>query len=567
MKLAKKLISLTLAIMMVAVLGVAVLAAGTGKITIENASGGKIYKIYKIFDATYDPTSTTAASYYMDSNDTVWLPKIRQATITDGSNTQNVFTISETSNPNVVLVKANVADDVLLQWFQSDDIKNFVDGLHATATKVADSYTVEFDGLDFGYYYVTSSLGSTVTITNVQNEKTVYDKNVTPSWGADDDGTEGGKYIAKADGSSVTLVKNDSTEFGTVNYKIIAYNAPNYDKDQPIKDYVIDDYAGDAIYADMHSVKVYVNGTEINGGWIKGVDGDSNSNHAVNGNDGVSEGDCNWYITNAVDDDGKFSITIKWKNADGSFRYTKTDGTPNKIEITYSATLRSNATIGKNADSSTSNNKNSATLKWTRANGSNGTTNESTVYSSIYALTLIKKETGSDKKLAGAVFQLKDSNNNVIELYRSTSTNEADGIHVYYVKNNYTQNVNINPSEKKWTTDNTYSTFTTPSDGTVVVVGLAAGDYTLSELIAPDGYNLMDSAHGFDINDGKSDYTVSKNGASLESVKVEIANSTGTTLPETGGTGTIIFIVVGAVAVIGAGLFLVTNKRMSKEGI
>lgn len=147
MKLAKKLISLTLAIMMVAVLGVAVLAAGTGSITIENASGGKTYKIYKIFDATYDPNSTTAASYYMNSNDTVWLPKIRQATITDGSNTQNVFTISETSNPNVVLVKANVADDVLLQWFQSDDIKNFVDGLHATATKVADSSTVEFDDL------------------------------------------------------------------------------------------------------------------------------------------------------------------------------------------------------------------------------------------------------------------------------------------------------------------------------------------------------------------------------------------------------------------------------------
>ena len=138
---------------------------------------------------------------------------------------------------------------------------------------------------------------------------------------------------------------------------------------------------------------------------------------------------------------------------------------------------------------------------------------------------------------------------------------------MYYVKNDYTQNVNTNSPERKWTTNNTYSTFTTPSDGTVVVVGLAAGDYTLSELIAPDGYNLMDSAHGFDINDGKSDYTVSKNGASLESVKVEIANSTGTTLPETGGTGTIIFIVVGAVAVIGAGLFLVTNKRMSKEGI
>lgn len=559
MKLAKKLISLTLAIMMVAVLGVAVLAAGRGKITIENASGGKTYKIYKIFDATYDPNSTTAASYYMNSNDTVWLPKIRQATITDGSTTPKVFTISETSNPDVVLVKANVADDVLLQWLQSDDIKNFVNGLTPTATQEANSSTVVFDGLHSGYYYVTSSLGTAVTITNVQNEKTVYDKNVTPSWG-----TEGGKYIVKADGS---LVKNDSTEFGTVNYKIVAYNAPNYDKDKPIEEYVILDHAGDALYADMHSVKVYVNGAEIKGGWIIGVDGDSNSNHAVDATDDVSETDCNWYITNTVDDDGEFSIQIKWKNADGSFRYTKADGTPNKIEITYSATLRSNATIGKNADSSTSNNKNSAILQWTHEDDSSDKTTESTVYSSIYALTLIKKEASSDKKLAGAVFQLTDSNNNVIELYRSTSTNEADGIHVYYVKNNYTQNVNINPSEKKWTTDNTYSTFTTPSDGTVVVVGLAAGDYTLSELIAPDGYNLMDSAHGFDINDGKSDYTVSKNGASLESVKVEIANSTGTTLPETGGTGTIIFIVVGAVAVIGAGLFLVTNKRMSKEGI
>ncbi len=562
MKLAKKLISLTLAIMMVAVLGVAVLAAGTGKITIENASGGKTYKIYKIFDATYDPTSTTAASYYMDSNDTVWLPKIRQATITDGSNTQNVFTISETSNPNVVLVKANVADAVLLQWFQSDDIKNFVNGLTPTATKEADSSTVEFDGLDSGYYYVTSSLGSTVTITNVQNEKTVYDKNVTPSWGEDDDGTAGGKYIVKTDGS---LVKNDSTEFGTVNYKIVAYNAPNYDKDQPINEYVINDHAGDALYADMHSVKVYVNGAEIKGGWIIGVDGDSNSNHAVNENDGVSEDNCNWYITNAVDDDGKFSITIKWKN--GSFRYTKADGTPNKIEITYSATLRSNATIGKNADSSTSNNKNSATLEWKHEDNSSGNTTESTVYSSIYALTLIKKEAGSDKKLAGAVFQLKDSKGNVIELYRSTSTNEADGTHVYYVKNGYTQDVKLKSTEKKWTTDNTYTTFTTPSDGTVVVVGLAAGDYTLAELTAPDGYNLMDKAYDFAINDGQSSHTVSKGEESLESVKVEILNSKGTTLPETGGTGTIIFIVVGAVAVIGAGLFLVTNKRMSKEGI
>ena len=53
MKLAKKLISLTLSIVMVAVLGVAVLAAGTGSITIDNPPPGKTYTAYKIFDVTY----------------------------------------------------------------------------------------------------------------------------------------------------------------------------------------------------------------------------------------------------------------------------------------------------------------------------------------------------------------------------------------------------------------------------------------------------------------------------------------------------------------------------------
>ena len=36
-------------------------------------------------------------------------------------------------------------------------------------------------------------------------------------------------------------------------------------------------------------------------------------------------------------------------------------------------------------------------------------------------------------------------------------------------------------------------------------------------------------------------------------------------MPETGGTGTMIFVALGALAVICAGVFLVTNKRMSKE--
>ena len=43
-----------------------------------------------------------------------------------------------------------------------------------------------------------------------------------------------------------------------------------------------------------------------------------------------------------------------------------------------------------------------------------------------------------------------------------------------------------------------------------------------------------------------------------------IANNAGATLPETGGIGTTLFYVIGALLVVGAGVLLVTKKRMGK---
>lgn len=42
-----------------------------------------------------------------------------------------------------------------------------------------------------------------------------------------------------------------------------------------------------------------------------------------------------------------------------------------------------------------------------------------------------------------------------------------------------------------------------------------------------------------------------------------IINKSGATLPETGGIGTTIFYIIGAILVIGAGVVLVTRRRMS----
>ena len=50
-------------------------------------------------------------------------------------------------------------------------------------------------------------------------------------------------------------------------------------------------------------------------------------------------------------------------------------------------------------------------------------------------------------------------------------------------------------------------------------------------------------------------------------VTATVTNKTGAVLPSTGGMGTTIFYVLGAVLVVGAGVLLVTKKRMSQSEI
>ena len=47
-------------------------------------------------------------------------------------------------------------------------------------------------------------------------------------------------------------------------------------------------------------------------------------------------------------------------------------------------------------------------------------------------------------------------------------------------------------------------------------------------------------------------------------VATDVVNTTGLELPETGGMGTTIFYIVGGILVVGAGVLLITKKRMEK---
>ena len=116
-----------------------------------------------------------------------------------------------------------------------------------------------------------------------------------------------------------------------------------------------------------------------------------------------------------------------------------------------------------------------------------------------------------------------------------------------------------NETDKKveWVTDMTAATVKTTDDhGAASFDGLDNGDYYLVETKAPDGYNQLTEPHKVTVAGSSTDTT------KLTAI-AKVANSTGAELPSTGGMGTTIFYVLGAVLVVGAGVLLVTKKRMN----
>ena len=101
---------------------------------------------------------------------------------------------------------------------------------------------------------------------------------------------------------------------------------------------------------------------------------------------------------------------------------------------------------------------------------------------------------------------------------------------------------------------------TTDNKGAASFEGLADGTYYLVETKAPAGYNQLTGPKEVTVAGSTTDTT-------KLSIKAEVANSAGTLLPSTGGMGTTIFYVLGAVLVVGAGVLLVTKKRMSQSEI
>lgn len=465
----KKFFAVLMALVLVLSMGTVALAAGTGSITITNAVAGEDYTIYKMFD--FEPlagdatkgryTAVAAWEDFLAGNEYLELD-------TDAGTIK--WKGEETDVRKAELAKAAVA---------------YAKAKGISGTKItAAGTTVEFTGLDLGYYAVDTSLGAICSLTNTNSTVTVIEKNGQPT--VEKKILEDGKPVDAnnvAIGDTVNYQATITAGKGTVNY-------------------VLHDTMSKGLTFDAGSVVVKKGEATLTAG-------------------------TDYTLITDCEDDCTFEIDL-------SSAYEETLKEGDKIVVTYTATLDTDAVVGNTG------NPNTITLTY----GNKQETEEDVVITYTTELVIDKFETVGGKKvpLAGAGFTL----------YKKNAEGTYEVVKVIAADDKTTQFV--------WT-------------------GLSEGEYKLSETTTPAGYNTIKDieftitctepktvAAATDEATWASDNAaIVLNDEKAGTFKGEVENKTGSLLPETGGIGTTIFYVVGLALMLGAAILLITKKRMTAK--
>lgn len=488
----------------------------TGKLTVTSsdaAFNGKTVKAYQMFSASPDAEGQNATYTLASPWDNFFKTNANEFGITDVTDAN----VSEKAYDYVYGLKQTHQDTKLaeLATKASNWAKNTGNNVSAgSSTAVAEAsgnaYVATFENLPLGYYVVSPEAGSTsnkrhtdamlvnVTATtkniNLKSEYPTVDKTI------DADKKGDSAQIGSKVNFQLKSKVPDTSEYTNYVFKIV-----------------------DTLSAGL----------------------DFNNDVTVKVGDATLTATTDYSVTTK----GK-TVTIDLSN------YVKTDNASKAgkgILVTYSATLNENAFVGT-PDQNNSGNLNSAKVQYSNGpseeNIGESTPSETHSYTFNFNLKKIYKEGDTENALAGAKFQLLDSDKTVISLvkksdnvYRPAKTSDTDKV----------------------------TEVETPATGIIEFTGLKAGTYYLKETFAPKGYNKLSDPVKVTIN-----ATINKTTGALESWTVngsaptadvtvpvvKIENKKGALLPDTGGMGTVLFTVFGVLIVaLGAGWYVKSNRK------
>ena len=516
----KKLSKIFIALMVIAMLAsftVPAFAAETGSITINNAVVGQTYTIYKMADLeTYD---ASAGNYSYKVND-YWKAFFQ-------SHSVNVDERNYIEYTSTIVNATNFASDAVAYATASEANATNTPSVSITAT----STTVVFENLDLGYYCIDSSQGAVCGLTNTDPAGTINEKNGTP-------------IIEK-------FVKEDSTGDW---------------------EHVSDDHLGAVVPFQIEVTKVagavnYIVGDNLSDGLTLDPNLADNIEVLFATTPGVSGSTFNLYVNSGDADAWKTTLTgtlglseeMAADLADYEFVVAldndavaqMVDGA--EIIIRYTATLNQDAVVG------TEGNPNEATLIYGNDPMSMLEPVKTNTYVWDFQVFKYTNADGTKKPLAGAQFSIYETNpetdSNATAMWLKFVETDANGVDVY-------EHVH-NPSD---TTGLTQVITTNDTSAKFIVRGLDSDTYWMKEIAAPAGYHMLRALVEVKIgtvgsySDASLGYTV----ANTVDGYIEILNSTGVILPETGGMGTILFIGIGSFLVLSMGVLLVVKKRMTQ---
>lgn len=400
---------------------------------------------------------------------------------------------------------SNLTDD-------SDDLKTLLAGLpeYINVNNIApvnsitapENGVVTFAGLAIGEYFILPTTSTSVYQLMLQK----LEPTVTNNTYMIDDSTFTAKHeevtISKAaDKTSVTKGEN-------VNYTVTV-DIPTYGADAADKSFSVSDLLPDGLTLNISSIKVQIDGADV---------------------------DMSTYTLDTTETaDYTFKISVSNDN------YSSWSANAGKqLIITYTAQLNSDDTTAVNVKET-----NTATFDYSYypyvANSHK--TQSDTANVTTFAIQIDKYKKNKDnindnsKKLEGAAF----------DLYRTAYSGETGTVTIPLT------------SEEGILLE---SGLETDENGSALFAKYEANgskyDYYLVETKAPSGYNILGEAIKINFSD---DDVAETNGI----FTVGVPNSSGIQLPITGGTGTVVFSVIGIILMIAAVAMLVIYKKRARN--